>query len=126
MHKGIFGLSMAATLPLAFAASPVDGKWWVSLGDPYPRAVEVILVDGEGTWKFFNSSKAAILNPCWNRLLPVIVKSVSAIEVEIDIRGDSVLAGCFTRTLSIHRGPEDSWQGPSPWEQNMTMVWTRE
>ena len=121
MLKRIGTLAMVIAFPTVLAATTFDGKWRASIWRS-PGGAEIILIDGKGSLTFYGPAK--LDNPCLNRPLPAILKSVSDAEVLIGVDGSSVLRGCFTGTLVLQAGTGGTWTSTLP--TGLTATWTRE
>src|SRR5579864_4433361 len=113
MRKAFALIPVLAAASPAIAVSGFDGNWAISFGQlaMYGVSGEAAFSDGKGSLRFFGGGAASNNNPCLNKRLPAVIKSVTDSEVEIDVDGGKILTGCLTETLILRPGANDSWIG---------------
>lgn len=96
-------LAMLAAAATSQTAGSFSGKWAGSTknmggGD---LVVDLVIVDGAGTWRFVRQGNQGRNNPCLEKDLPVVVVSQSASELSLKIDGAKVLQGCLDQVATL-------------------------
>jgi len=104
-HKPVLFCTLAVLAAAATSqtAGSFSGKWAGSTKsmDGGDLAVDLVLIEGAGTWRFVRQGNQGKNNPCLEKDFPVVVVSQSASELSLKIDGAKVLQGCMDQSATF-------------------------
>ncbi len=106
MRRQLLGalIMLLPALTLSQQVNAFVGKWTGSMAGSSGRELqlEVAITQAGGAWRFIGRAKN---NPCLGRDFPISVTAQSSTELQIEVKGSSVLQGCIDETIVL-RAPD--------------------
>lgn len=98
---GTFALLMPV-LVLSQQANPFAGRWSGSIAmsrnNGQQVQLELSITQTGGTWRLIGRAKG---DPCLGKDFPIVVTSQSEMELQVEVKGASVLQGCMDQAAIL-------------------------
>ena len=118
-------LALVASVAQAQTAAPnYQGQWTGMATAATGAQVRVLLtIKGQGgVLRMTPSANYVTIDQCHDRDLPLSVESQTASELNISIKGDTVLKGCLTETATLKAIDANTLQGTLKDGRTMQLV----